>query len=94
MLFQIGRMAVVMYLPALALQAITGGPVICIMIMGLLSITYCTLGGIEAVIWTDTIQTFVLLGGALLSVIIIIVGIDGGVTTFLEVASDQNKFHN
>ena len=93
-LFQIGRMAVVMYLPALALQAITGlDPVICILVMGLLSITYCTLGGIEAVIWTDTIQTFVLLGGALLSVIIIIVGIDGGVTTFLEVASDQNKFH-
>ncbi len=93
-LFQIGRMAVVMYLPALALQAVTGlAPIPCILIMGLLSIIYCTMGGIEAVIWTDTIQTFVLLGGALLSVIIIMLSIDGGVGAFFTTAMEHNKFH-
>ncbi len=92
-LFQIGRMAVVMYLPALALQAITGlSPVACILIMGVLSIVYCTMGGIEAVIWTDTIQTFVLLGGALLSVAIIILNIDGGFATFLADCTAAGKF--
>ncbi|MDA3925703.1 MAG: sodium/solute symporter [Kiritimatiellae bacterium] len=92
-LFQIGRMAVVMYLPALALQAITGlSPITCILIMGVLSIIYCTMGGIEAVIWTDTIQTFVLLGGALLSVLIIIFSIEGGVGTFMSDCIAANKF--
>ena len=93
LLFQIGRMAVVMYLPALALQAITGlHPIICILIMGVLSVIYCTMGGIEAVIWTDTIQTFVLLGGALLSVLIIIFSIDGGFGTFMSDCMTANKF--
>lgn len=93
-LFQVGRMAVVMYLPALALQAVTGlDPIPCILIMGVLSAGYCTMGGIEAVIWTDTIQTFVLLGGALLSVIIIIMGIEGGFGTFFSIAMEHQKFH-
>jgi len=92
-LFQIGRMAVVMYLPALALQAITGlHPITCILIMGVLSIIYCTMGGIEAVIWTDTIQTFVLLGGALLSVVIILFSIEGGFGTFFTDCVAANKF--
>jgi Na+/proline symporter len=51
------------------------------------------MGGIEAVIWTDTIQTFVLLGGALLSVIIIMSGIEGGVSAFFATAMEQGKFH-
>ena len=34
--------------------------------MGLLSIVYTVMGGIEAVIWTDVIQVVVLLGGAIL----------------------------
>ena len=92
-LFQIGRMAVVMYLPALALQAITGlSPITCILIMGVLSVIYCTMGGIEAVIWTDTIQTFVLLGGALFSVVIIIFSIEGGLGTCVSDCIAANKF--
>ncbi|MDD2598017.1 MAG: sodium/solute symporter [Kiritimatiellae bacterium] len=92
-LFQLGRMAVVMYLPALALQAITGlDPILCILIMGVLSVIYCTMGGIEAVIWTDTIQTFVLLGGALASVGIILLSIDGGWSTFLNDCASAGKF--
>jgi len=93
-LFQVGRMAVVMYLPALALRAVTGlDPIPCILIMGLLSVIYCTMGGIEAVIWTDTIQTFVLLGGALLSVVIVVAGIEGGFGAFFTTALEAGKFH-
>lgn len=92
-LFQIGRMAVVMYLSALALAAIT--PMTehqCIMLMGILSIIYCTMGGLEAVVWTDTIQTFVLLGGALISFALIVFHVDGGVGGFISTAAAQNKF--
>lgn len=93
-LFQIGRMAVVMYLPALALAAITPlTEVQCILVMGILSIIYCTMGGLEAVVWTDTIQTFVLMGGALLSLILIIVRLDGGISSFVATASVDSKFH-
>ena len=59
-----------------------------VLLMGVLSIAYCTLGGIEAVIWTDTIQTFVLLGGAILALALLINGVDGGVHGFMTVAQD------
>ncbi len=93
-LFQIGRMAIVMFLPALALSAITSLSVHqCILIMGVLSIIYCTMGGLEAVIWTDTIQTFVLLGGAFLSLVIIVTNIEGGLSEFFAMAHENTKFH-
>ncbi len=93
-LFQIGRMGVVLYLPALALQAVTGfDPIFCILLMGLVSVVYSAMGGIEAVVWTDTVQTFVLLGGALLSLIIIIMSLDGGLATFVATASGNHKFN-
>ena len=93
-LFQIGRMAIVMFLPSLALATITPLSVeTCILIMGGMSILYCTLGGVEAVIWTDTIQTFVLLGGALLSFVLIIFNIDGGINGFFTTALANQKFH-
>ena len=92
-LFQVGRMAIVMFLSALALSAITPfTPGQCILIMGVLSIVYCTLGGVEAVIWTDTLQTFVLLGGAILIFILVLLKLDGGMSEFIRTASSDHKF--
>lgn len=92
-LFQVGRMAIVMYLPSLALAAVTPISIeMSILLMGLLSIIYCTLGGVEAVIWTDTLQTFVLLGGALLSLLLIVFSPDIGAGEFFTVAFEENKF--
>jgi SSS family solute:Na+ symporter len=92
-LFHIFRMAVVMSLTGLALAVATPlTPSQSVLLMGILSIIYCTMGGIEAVIWTDTIQTFVLMGGALLAIGLLIAGVDGGVGGFLSSASDADKF--
>ena len=92
-LFQLGRMAIVMYLPSLALSAILPISIVTsILIMGTLSIIYSALGGLEAVIWTDTIQTFVLLSGALLSLILIIANNDIGMSQFINTAMQDNKF--
>ena len=92
-LFQVGRMAIVMFLPSLALSTVTTIPIeISILIMGLLSILYCTLGGVEAVIWTDTLQTFVLLGGALLSLLLVLSSQDIGISGFFSVAVADQKF--
>ena len=92
-LFHIFRMAVVMSLTGLALSVATPlTPSQSVLIMGVLSILYCTLGGIEAVIWTDTIQTFVLMGGALVAIGMLVFGTDGGVSGFLATAGDADKF--
>ena len=92
--FQVGRMAIVMFLPALALATITPFAVShCILAMGVLSILYCTLGGFEAVVWTDSVQSIVLLGGAGLSLVLIIAGLDGGFGEFVSMASASDKFH-
>jgi solute:Na+ symporter, SSS family len=63
-LFQLlGRMAPIMLLPAIALNAITGISVeVCILIMAAVSISYTFMGGLSAVIWTDTIQGFIMFG--------------------------------
>jgi len=93
-LFQTGRMAIVIFLPSLALSAITNVSVpYCILIMGVVSIIYCTLGGIEAVIWTDAVQSFVLLGGAFMSLAVIILGIQREGGEFFAAACSHNKFH-
>ncbi|MHC4325078.1 MAG: sodium:solute symporter family transporter, partial [Planctomycetota bacterium] len=93
-LYQIGRMSIVMFLTSLPLAAITPLSVIqCILVMGIISIIYCTLGGLEAVVWTDTIQTFVLMGGAFLSFILIVISLDGGFSEFFTIASANQKFH-
>ncbi|MEM9018475.1 MAG: sodium/solute symporter, partial [Verrucomicrobiota bacterium] len=92
-LFQIGRMAIVMYLPALALATITPLTVSqCILVMGVLSIVYCALGGLEAVVWTDAIQSIVLLGGALLSFGIILGNLEGGWSEFVSIGTADDKF--
>lgn len=56
-----GRMASVMLLPAIALSAITDTPIwVCVVVMGIVTTAYTFLGGLSAVVWTDTIQGFVM----------------------------------
>ena len=90
-LFHVFRMGVVLALAALALASVTPlSPQQCVIVMGVLSIIYCTLGGVEAVIWTDTIQTFVLLGGAVLCLCFALMGSDAA---SFSAATDSGKFH-
>ncbi|MEM9365769.1 MAG: sodium/solute symporter [Planctomycetota bacterium] len=92
-LFHVFRMAVVLSLTGLALAVATPlSPFQAVLLMGILSIVYCTMGGIEAVIWTDTLQTVVLLGGAILALAWLIAGVDDGVSGLLSSASDAQKF--
>ncbi|WP_339923728.1 sodium/solute symporter [uncultured Cyclobacterium sp.] len=91
--FQLARMGVVLYLPAIAISSVTNMDIfLCIAIMGVFSTIYTVLGGIEAVIWTDVIQVVVLLGGALLSIFIAIANIDGGFSTVIDVGMQFHKF--
>ena len=92
-LFQLGRMAIVLFLPAMALSAVTGMNVYgCIVVMGVLSTLYTVLGGIEAVVWTDVLQAIVLLGGGLLCLVIMMFGVDGGMSTIFSAGMADDKF--
>ncbi|MEE2971763.1 MAG: sodium/solute symporter [Planctomycetota bacterium] len=92
MLFQVGRVAVVTLLPALALAAVTGLDVTtCILVMGVICILYTVLGGIEAVIWSDVLQAAVLFGGAGWALAIMLLGTDGGLTGLVEDAGRAGK---
>ena len=92
LLFQFGRMAIVIYLPAIALSAVTGIDVhACILLMGVLCIFYTVLGGIEAVIWSDVLQAVVLLGGALLVITACIGGVEGGAGELYDRARDADR---
>lgn len=93
-LFQLGRMAIVLYIPAIALSAATGMSIpLCILAMGILATIYTVLGGIEAVIWTDVIQAVVLLFGAVLALYLVVTGVDGGVGAIVASAQEYDKFH-
>ena len=67
LLTQIARTATIMLGVAIGLQQITGWDLTSIiLISGILVTAYTLIGGIEAVIWTDAIQSIVLTLGAIL----------------------------
>jgi SSS family transporter len=92
--FQIGRLAIVMFLPAIALSAATGLNIYaCILLMGVLTTIYTMLGGIEAVIWTDVLQSVVLVAGAIAAIAIVSWDVDGGLAGIVSTGWEAGKFH-
>jgi transporter, SSS family len=93
-LFQLGRIGIVLLLPSLAISIVTGISVeMCILIMGILCIIYTTFGGIEAVIWTDVMQVIVLMGGSIVAIIWIMMYTDSSISEMLTYASEKEKFN-
>jgi solute:Na+ symporter, SSS family len=85
------KMGTVFFLIALAFSKMTGfGTVEMIWILGAIIILITLLGGMEAVIWMDVIQGFILIAGGIITLIIILGVTDGGVGAILEVASENN----
>ena len=81
LLTQLGRMGTITYLLAIALQPLLGWSLTSIILLaGAIVLVYSFVGGIEAVIWTDALQSVVLIGGALACVIVLLMGVgDTGV---------------
>ena len=77
--YQLGRMSIIMYLPSFGLAALTGIDInILIILMGAIAIIYSYTGGIKSVLWTDFIQGVVLIGGVLIALFVLLKDIDGG----------------
>jgi SSS family solute:Na+ symporter len=65
-LFMIGRTAVILYLSSLLLSSFILVDIrILIIIIGMVTIVYTLTGGMEAVIWTDVMQSVIMIGGIL-----------------------------
>ena len=92
-LAQLLRISLVLYLVALMLHELTGFEVTtCILAAGAFVALYTVLGGIDAVIWTDVVQTLVLVSGSLLCLGIILHELPGGLGQIFEIAAEHQKF--
>ncbi len=91
-LLQLGRMGIVLLLPSIALSVVTGIDVVTgIVIMSVVSIFYTVLGGIEAVIWTEVVQVIILLGGAILTLILIPFLLEGDWQSHYQTLENYDK---
>ena len=81
-IYQIGRMSIIMYLPSVVLAPLVGINInILIIIMGIIAIVYSYGGGLKSVLWTDFIQGLVLIAGVVFTLIYLVFSIDGGIGT-------------
>ena len=92
-LFMVVRTGVVAYLPALAVCAVTGLDVnVAIVAVTAITILYCTVGGVEAVIWSDVVQSVILFVSAVLILVWLVVGTDGGWGGVLSMGKSAGLF--
>ena len=87
------RISVIQYLVALLVHRLTGWDVtLCILLGGGITAYYTVVGGIDAVIWTDFVQSVILTAGGLLILGVIVAKLPGGLGQIFSVASADGKF--
>lgn len=90
---QLLRVSFILYLVALMLASLTGlDEVTCILIAGTAVAAYTIVGGIDAVIWTDVIQTITLIFGSLICLATIVALLPEGFGQIFEIAREHDKF--
>ncbi|XP_078619973.1 sodium-dependent multivitamin transporter-like [Branchiostoma floridae x Branchiostoma japonicum] len=94
--YEVVYMGIVLFAPALAIEAVTGLNVwISVVSMGVVCTFYTTLGGMKAVIWTDVFQCIIMFAGMI--TVLIKGSIEaGGIARVFRVAaeSDRIEFFN
>jgi len=87
------RVSLILFLVSTLVHALTGwNTTMCILVGGTVTAFYTVLGGIEAVIWTDFIQSIVLTIGGLLILFAVVWNMPGGISTIFSVAAADGKF--
>ncbi len=87
------RLAMIQYLTALLIQKVTGWDATwCILIGSAVTAYYTVAGGMEAVIWTDFVQSMILTAGGVLILAAIVIKLPGGLGQLFDVAADHGKF--
>lgn len=92
-IYQIGRMSIIMYLPSIVLSRLSNINVnIFIILMGVIAIIYSYSGGIKSVLWTDFIQGVILILGVIGTFIFILFKLEGGFGDIAGVLFNEQKF--
>lgn len=93
LLGQLLRLAIILYLVVLPLSEMLDiSESTAILAFGVITCFYTVFGGIEAVVWTDVVQTVILLGGGLLCVAAVALQLPGGLPQILEIGMEYDKF--
>jgi SSS family solute:Na+ symporter len=86
------KMGTVFFLLALALSNMTGiNTYLIILVIGFVVITITLIGGIEAVIWADVVQGFLLITGGIVSFIVLLFALKGGPAEVWHIAQANGK---
>lgn len=87
------KMGTILYLMAMAMATFSGGMDIrwIIVAVGIVVIILTFMGGMEAIIWMDVIQGFLLIIGGLLAVGILIYLMPGGASEIFHIADEYDK---
>ena len=89
----VGRTSFVLVLPALAISAVTGVSVFTsVWVMGILTTVYTSLGGFEAVIWTEVFQGLLKFLAPLAMIIVCLLNLPHGRVEFLQTGLHYHKF--
>ena len=92
-LFMVGRTAVILYLSSLLLSQFVATDIRwLILIIGLVTVLYTLMGGMEAVIWTDVMQSIIMIGGILIAAFILTKDVFAGSEPLIRNALEANKF--
>ncbi|MEW4529293.1 sodium:solute symporter [Maioricimonas sp. JC845] len=93
LLTQIARTGTVLFGVSLAMQPLLGWDLRLMIIgTGIVVTMYTLLGGIEAVIWTDVMQSLVLMVGAFIVTGLLLFGMPEGPAQVIEIAREAEKF--
>ena len=87
------KMGAILYLMGLAMATFTGGMDIrlIIWVIGIVIIILTFLGGMEAIIWMDVVQGFLLIAGGIITIVMLFWLTDGGPATIFSVAAEYKK---
>lgn len=92
-IYQIGRMSIIMYLPCMVLASLTNIDVnVLIIVMGIIAIIYSYTGGLKSVLWTDFMQGSVLLIGVTFALFYLLYHLDGGIGSIFSAFTEEHKF--
>ncbi len=93
LLTQVARTGSILFLLALPLNVLLGWNIYLVIVAtGVAVMLYSVVGGIQAVVWTDAIQGFILIGGAIACLVILAVSVPGGLQASIDTAMAHDKF--
>jgi SSS family solute:Na+ symporter len=93
LLYMVGRAAVILYLSSLLLSTFVPWDIgIVILVIGVITIIYTLLGGMEAVIWTDVLQSIVMIIGIIFCAVYLSIHVFAEPNYLIGNAFEANKF--